>query len=369
MGKNLSSLSKIGIIVILLVAIIHLSGFAALSAEKKIELVYSSYLKENFTNNLTVKFWMDEVTKRTNGRVVFKTYYSGTLLGGSESLPGCSRGMCDLSLCPDGYTADRTPLSMVQSLLFMTDKMDAYVKAIYSYFSTEKLLVDEFDRNNLHLFAAIPVSSNILGAKKKINTLESLRNKRIRSMSVIANTYSILGATPVGMSLGEVYDGIDKGVIDAYSMTDFTLASMFRLYEVAPYMIDTGMGQFGIMWFVINKKKWDRLPKDVQEVMTDVAKEAINKHVELYQKVESDMVDKAHEGGAKVVILSDAEKAKWKNAAAEKVWSKWINDMNSKGLKGEYIFAGWKKAIDKENMESTYKSPYQIFADRYGAEN
>ena len=369
MQKKQNYVSKIGIIAILIVLGILISSTAVISAEKPIELVYSSYLKESFTNNLTVKYWMDEVTDRTNGRVVFKSYYSGTLLGGSESLPGCSRGMCDLSLCPDGYTADRTPLSMVQSLLFMTDKMDAYMKAIYSYFSSEQLLIDEFNKNNLHLFAAIPVASNILGTKDKINSLNSLKNKRVRSMSVIANTFSILGATPVGISLGEVYDGIDKGVIDAYSMTDFTLASMFRLYEVAPYMIDTGMGQFGVMWFVINKKKWDRLPKDVQQIMTEVAEEAINKHVELYQKIESDMVDKAHEGGAKVIILTDEEKAKWKNAAAKKVWEKWIADMKSKGLDGEYIFAGWKKAIDKENKNSTYKSPYQIFAERYGAEN
>jgi TRAP-type C4-dicarboxylate transport system substrate-binding protein len=355
-------------VAILIVLTFHLSGTIAYSAEKPIELVFSSYLKENFTNNLTVQYWMEEVSKRTNGRVTFKTYYSGTLLKGSESLPGCSRGMCDLTLCPDGYTADRTPLSMVQSLLFMTDKMDAYMKSIYSYFPSEKLLMDEFTKNNLHLFAAIPVSSNILGAKENINCLASIKNKRVRSMSVIADTYSILGATPVGMSLGEVYDGIDKGVIDAYSMTDFTLASMFRLYEVAPYMIDTGMGQFGVMWFVINKKKWDRLPKDIQQTMTQVAEEAINKHVELYQEIESKMVDKAHEGGAKVVILCDEEKAKWKSVAAEKVWNKWIADMESKKLDGARIFKGWEKVIEEQNKNSTYKSPYKLFAERYGAE-
>ena len=106
------------------------------SAEKQIELVFSSYLKENFTNNLTCKFWMDEVTKRTNGRVKFKTFYSGTLLKGKESLPGCGRGQCDLTLCPDAYTADRHPLSMVQTLLFMSDKMDSYLRACYMLFTT-----------------------------------------------------------------------------------------------------------------------------------------------------------------------------------------------------------------------------------------
>ena len=339
------------------------------SAGDQIKLVFSSYLKENFTNNLTCKFWMDEVTKRTNGRVTFTTYYNGTLLKGAESLPGCGRGMCDLTLCPDAYTAERHPLSMVQTLLFMTDKMDSYLRACYTLFTTEPLLIQEFTQNNVHFLVEIPVSSNILGDREKINSIALLKNKRIRAMAMTADALKILGATPVGLSLGEVYDGLDKGVIDGYSLTDFTLASMFHLYEVAPYMHDTGMGQFGGMFFVMNKKKWDKLPSDIREIMTEVAKEAIDKHVILYQKIESQMVDNAHKGGAKVVILTDEEKARWRDTAGPKLWEKWVNDKKAKGLKGDYIFKKWKQIIGEENKKSTYKSAYQVFAERYGAEH
>jgi TRAP-type C4-dicarboxylate transport system substrate-binding protein len=351
----------------LTIGILLFAGGPAWSAEKPIELVFSSYLKENFTNNLTCQFWMDEVTKRTNGRVQFKTYYSGTLLGGAESLPGCGRGMCDLTLCPDSYTADRHPLSMVQTLLFMTDRMDSYLRACYRLFTTEPLLIEEFERNKVHFLVEIPVSSNILGANEKIASIAQLKNKRVRAMAMTAEALEALGATPVGLSLGEVYDGLDKGVIDAYSLTDFTLASMFRLYEVAPYMIDTGMGQFGGMFFVMNEKKWNSLPKDIQEIMTDVAKEAIDKHVQLYQKVESDMVDRAHEGNAKVLILSDEEKSRWKEIAGSKLWDKWVKEMNAKGLKGTYVFNRWKEIVAEENKSSKYDSAYQVFKNRYGA--
>jgi len=339
------------------------------SAENPIKLVFSSYLKENFTNNLTCKFWMDEVTKRTDGRVEFTTYYDGTLLKGAESLPGCGRGMCDLTLCPDAYSADRHPLSMVQTLLFMTDKMDSYLRACHRLFTTEPLLIEEFTRNSVHFLGEVPVSSNILGAREKMNRISSLKNKRIRAMAMTADALTILGATPVGLALGEVYDGLDKGVIDGYSLTDFTLASMFNLYEVAPYMHDTGMGQFGGMFFVINKKKWDSLPSDIQKIMTQVANEAIDKHVSLYMEIEAQMVDKAHKGGAKVVLLTDEEKARWRNTAGPKLWEKWVNDKNSAGLKGTYIFDRWKEIVTEENKQSAYKSAYQVFADKYGAEH
>jgi TRAP-type C4-dicarboxylate transport system substrate-binding protein len=363
----LKGLIATGLILVLVGA--PFSATRVQSAEKPIKLVFSSYLKENFTNNLTCKFWMDEVNKRTNGRVEFTTYYDGTLLKGAESLPGCGRGMCDLTLCPDAYTADRHPLSMVQTLLFMTDEMDSYLRACYRLFTTESLLIEEFTRNNVHFLVEIPVSSNILGAREKMDRISSLKNKRIRAMAMTADALTILGATPVGLALGEVYDGLDKGVIDGYSLTDFTLASMFHLYEVAPYMHDTGMGQFGGMFFVMNKKKWDSLPSDIQEIMTQVAKEAIDKHVDLYMKIEAQMVDKAHEGGGKVVILTDEEKARWRNAAGPKLWDKWVEDKNSAGLKGRYIFDRWNEIVTEENKQSTYRSAYRVFAEKYGAEH
>jgi len=367
--KHILSRGLIATGFILILVAIPFGATQVLSADKPINLVFSSYLKAGFTNNLTCKFWMDEVTKRTNGRVEFTTYYDGTLLKGAESLPGCGRGMCDLTLCPDAYTADRHPLSMVQTLLFMTDKMDSYLRACYRLFTTEALLIEEFTRNNVHFLVEIPVSSNILGAREKMNRISSLKNKRIRAMAMTADALTILGATPVGLALGEVYDGLDKGVIDGYSLTDFTLASMFHLYEVAPYMHDTGMGMFGGMFFVINKKKWDSLPTDIQGIMTQVALEAIGKHVALYMKIEAQMVDKAHEGGAKVVILTDEEKARWRNTAGPKLWDKWVNDKNAAGLKGSYILNRWKEIIAEENKQSTYKSAYQVFAEKYGAEH
>ncbi|MCR4442315.1 MAG: TRAP transporter substrate-binding protein DctP [Peptococcaceae bacterium] len=367
------------VIMLLVLALIMALVLPACSSEKKeqaqeakespknIKLTYASYLKEDFSNNLTTKWWMDEVTKRTNGQVVFETYYSGILLKGEELLKGCGRGQADIVLAPDSYTADLTPLSMVQVLPFMSDKMDSYMNAIYEMFTTEPLLLEEFKKNGVHFLAEIPVAANILGAKQNIDSMEKLKGKRIRCMNVIAAVMQKLGAVPVGLPLGDVYDGISKGVIDGYSLTDFTLATMNKLYEVAPYMIDTGMGEFGGMWFVINENKWQSLPEDVKKVMTQVAQEAIQKHVALYEGIESQKVEEAYKGKAKVVIWSEMEKEKLKNTVAQKIWDDWAKDLDNKGLKGTYILNKWKEIVEKHNKESKYVSPYQKFVDKYGA--
>ncbi len=337
--------------------------------QETITLSYASYLKEDFSNNLTTKWWMDEVTKRTDGRVEFETYYSETLLKAADLFKGCSRGQADIVLSPDSYTPDLTPLSMVQVLPFMSDKMDSFMKAIYEMFTTEPLLLEEFKKNGVHFLAEIPVSANILGADEKITNISEIKGKRIRCMNITANIMEKLNAVPVGLPLGDVYDGISKGVIDGYSLTDFTLATMNKLYEVAPYMIDTGMGMFGGMWFIINEKTWEGLPGDVQEIMTEVSKEAIDRHVSLYSEIEGTKVEEAHGGGAKVLIWSDAEKQAMKDAVGQEIWQEWAKALDDNGMEGTYILNKWEEIVSKYNESSTYVSPYKKFVDKYGEAN
>jgi TRAP-type C4-dicarboxylate transport system substrate-binding protein len=353
------------ILVVVMMMVVPLTGFSK-EGDKPIKLTYASYLKEDFTNNLTTKWWMDEVTKRTHGRVTFEKFYSGMLLKGEELLPGCGRGQADLVLAPDSYTAGLTPLSMVQILSFMTDKMDSYMGALWELFTTEPLLLEEFKKNNVYLLAEIPVSSVLVGSKANLNSMDKLKGKRIRCMTTIAQLMKEVNAVPVALPLTDVYDAISKGLIDAYSHTEFTLATLFKLYEVAPYMIDTGIGMFGGMWFAINGDKWNKLGGDIKNVMIDVSKGAIDRHVALYSEIEAKKVDEAHKGGAKCVIWTDVEKARFKNAAAHKVWNSWINEMNSKGLKGTEVFNRWKALVEKHNAQSKYITPYKLFEKKYG---
>ena len=359
--------SMLGLMVaVCLIMGIPLTGFSK-EGDKPIKLTYASYLKEDFANNLTTKWWMEEVTKRTQNQIIFEKYYSGTLLKGEELLPGCGRGQADLVLAPDSYTAGLTPLSMVQILPFMTDKMDSYMRAILELFTTETLLLEEFKKNNVYLLGELPVSSVILGSKANLNSMDKMKGKRIRCFTTIAQVMKEAGSVPVALPLTDVYDGTSKGLIDAYSHTDFVLATMFKLYEVAPYMIDTGMGMFGGMWFVINADTWKKLSKDIQKVMLDVSKEAIDKHVALYSEIEAKKVDEAYAGGAKCVVWTDEEKAKLKNAVSQNVWNSWTKEMDSKGLKGTEVFNKWKSMIEKHNAKSAYLTPYKVFEKKYGA--
>jgi len=55
----------------------------------------------------------------------------------------------------------------------------------------------------------------ILHSKKPINKLEDVKGMKIRCTGMAAKIAGALGATPVAMPMGETYDALSRGVVDA----------------------------------------------------------------------------------------------------------------------------------------------------------
>ena len=70
---------------------------------------------------------------------------------------------------------------------------------------------------------------------KPIRTLEDLKGMRIRTPSAAQSAQlEALGAIPIDMPANQIYNNLDRGVIDA-SMIPMSAALDFKLIEVAKY--------------------------------------------------------------------------------------------------------------------------------------
>jgi len=108
---------------------------------------------------------------------------------------------------------------------------------------------------------------------KEINSPEDLKGLRIRTIGAEVTTESIaaMGATPIAMAWGEVYNGIQSKAIDgAEAQNTSTLPS--RLYETTKYQTKTG--HFQLLQGLITGVKWfEELPEDLQEILVKTARE------------------------------------------------------------------------------------------------
>jgi len=92
-----------------------------------------------------------------------------------------------------------------------------------------------------------------------------------RKLRGVANQHAVikaLGGVPVVMPMGDVYTSIEKGVVDGgCAPANVMLAT--KHYEVAKYRVEPRFGLL-VSMIGINLDRWNKLPKDQQEMLTKV---------------------------------------------------------------------------------------------------
>ena len=108
-----------------------------------------------------------------------------------------------------------------------------------------------------------------MSKSKPIRTLEDLKGMKIRTPSAAQSAQlEALGATPIDMPVTQIYNNLDRGVIDA-TMIPMSAALDFKLIEVAKYFtIDAPLGRSPFL-VAMNKARYDKLPADLRKVIDD----------------------------------------------------------------------------------------------------
>jgi TRAP-type C4-dicarboxylate transport system substrate-binding protein len=143
-----------------------------------------------------------------------------------------------------------------------------------------------------------------------------------------------LGGSPVTLPITEVYTSLEKGVIDGV-VTAFTAMVGYRLYDVVKYSINANLTATPMV-VAMNKKTWDSLPADVQQILENLK---MRYAFECATKYDADVTKSFEIGKSKgnvIYTLPAAELAQW-GAEFSPVYDQWLEDMKAKGLPGKAV--------------------------------
>lgn len=243
------------------------SGLAA--AQDKIELKLSHYLPP--THGLHVDFtepWAKELEKRSGGRVTVKVFPGNSSLGNAANqLDQVQAGVVDIALGLSGIPRGRLPRTTIIDLPFMTDSADAASQALWAVYP--RFLAEEY--KGLKVLALFAHNPGLIALRnKKVEKVDDLKGLRIRAPSVQTQALlTALGATPVGMPPGQIYENMDKGVIDG-AMLPYDGFKGFKVDELARYYYDADIYTTSF-YFVMNQKKYDGLPPEVRKAIDEIS--------------------------------------------------------------------------------------------------
>lgn len=96
----------------------------------------------------------------------------------------------------------------------------------------------------------------------------------------------------------------------------------------------------------MNKAKWDSLPPDVQNIISTINEEWIEKTGRLWDQMDKDGKAYAVAKGIKFITLSEAENARWA-AKMQPIIDEYVKNMNEKKLPGDEVLKFCKDYLAK----------------------
>lgn len=313
------------------------------SAQQPIELKLAHFLPTaNGMHKDFMQPWAHDLETCSGGKVKVTIYPGGTQLGNIGRLYDEVRtGVVDIAHGLSGIPAGQFERVRLMELPFMAKTADVAAKTLWDL---EPDLAADFSGVKL-LALHSPNAGQIHTVSKRVRTIDDLKGLRIRFPSeAIKLMLEHLGAVPVGLPPGAVYENMQKGVIDGAAFTWDTMDS-FKLAEVTKYHLDA---QFYVttFWFAMNKVRYDSLPKDVQTCVDKLSGKAlVPKFGPWWTEWDRRGLELVKENKDPIDTLNSQQRAAWQ-AALKPMVEKYLVGLEAKGIKNaREIYAKMKDRI------------------------
>jgi TRAP-type C4-dicarboxylate transport system substrate-binding protein len=153
------------------------------------------------------------------------------------------------------------------------------------------------------------------------------------------------GINPVSIAASETYEAMQRGIVEG-CIFNFPSIRSYRLNEQLKY-ITNGMRCGGYPGAVIiNEKRWEKLPADIQKGILAAAQDATNRWGVYWDQMHDEAVQQYEKQGIQIYYIKPEERAKW-DAPLKGVEEEYIKDVEKKNLPGRKVFNDFLK-IAKE---------------------
>jgi tripartite ATP-independent transporter DctP family solute receptor len=278
-------------------------------------LKYGHNAKENQSTGKAALAFADLVKKKTNGDIIVQVFPSNQLGNNKQMVDNLRMGALDMCTAGLGTLAYLNDAYMIMQLPYAFRSQEHIQKVVSGEIGQELktefvqkhgivLLAQDWDRMPRHI-----------AGRKPIKTLEDFKGYKVRCGTLPAiNAFKTIGASPVDISLNEMYLALQQGVADGAELpTDYIYE--YSIYEVSKYFNKT-YHTYGTQFLGINKRVWDSLKPDHQKAIQEAAAQAGTYNNQLDDSLQGDYLVKLKKAGIEFV---DTDVDSFRKAVVERV--------------------------------------------------
>ena len=310
-----------------------------------VELAFGNFMSPMHPLNVHVLGpWTDDVKERTEGRVEIFLYPADELVPAAGNYDATVEGVIDIGLTLPAYTPGRFPLTELLEFPFMfTSPLQANLTAWEVMETHPGLRETEYKDVEVLWWGTTDLGNFLMTTP--VETADDLPGLEIRSPGPVYNdVLEVLGATPVTMPVPEVYDAIDRGIVDGTVLPYSTLYS-FNLQEVVDYILELYM--YGTpLHMVANKDSWAQISPEDQAIIRELLDEFPRKIGELYSQEAAAGKDLAVEAEIPIATLTPEDEQQFMDKL-EPLIEEWIEEKEAEGLPAREIYELMQEVKEK----------------------
>lgn len=232
-----------------------------------------------------------------------QVYRFGELGESDDIMEQTQNGILQFVNQSPGFTGSLIPEAQI---FFVPYLLPTDEETVVEFFDESKAIHEMFPElyaeQGLELLKMYPEGEMVVTTDEPISSPEDMNNKKIRTMTnpLLSETYDAFGATPTPLPWGEVYGGLQTGIIDGQENPIFWIESG-GLYEVSPHLTFTGHGWFTTA-MMANQDFYEGLSEEDQQLVQDASEHAYDFTIDHILGLADEALAKIQEASDEVTV-------------------------------------------------------------------
>lgn len=294
----------------------------------------------------------EEINEDTNGRVSVEIFWDGSLLAGDEILNGVESGRAGMGYINTSYHPTELPLSQLVTIPFQTNNTETAQAAWNDLLESNSDFAAEWAANNVVNLGIQSVTPMIISGKDEPTGTDWIAGKRLRATSYTAQAVQLAGGSPVGLTINELYESVERGVIDGYTSMNLGTVPSLSLQEISPHIADPGLGIYSIVGLVVNQDAFDKLSAEDQDALRSAGQDLGENYLEVVDRVEDEACAAIKEADGDVTVWDESKVSAWKEIVGDELIDSWKSEVSGMGVDAEGFAAAYTTAIEANANDS-----------------
>jgi TRAP-type C4-dicarboxylate transport system substrate-binding protein len=315
-----------------------------LSAQAQTELKFSTFVPptHGFVVDVLEPLARD-IEKKSGGKATVRVFAGNSPFGKTENQADqVKQGVVDLAFGLNGIPRGRYLRTSIMEMPFVAESADSASRALWAM--RDGPLKDDWKEFKL---AALHCHNPGLfhTRDKPLKDIHDVKGLRMRAPNPPTQTLlAFLGATPVGMPPGQVYESLDKGVIDG-AVFPWDAIKGFRLENSLKHHLDARV-YTSCFHLVMNPKRFDALPPEVKKAIdSSIGEPLVERFGGWWNKWDEAGLAAVKPLNHQIVPVPDATREKWR-AELKPVIDDELGKLDKEGVKdARAIYAEMLKQV------------------------